>query len=188
MQPRDLPIKRDTNRSNVRADILHDLSHPLQTLSPRSQRASTLQSNQMPTQSSPPNLTSLLPPHSNIISNRREMRLIARSLLPRNSKPSIQNITRVIATNNQRALTPLPALRLTHLDRIEDLRGRGAREDVTRDVHAEIVAADEAAEHGLMAAAGEADSGNMVFCEGWEVAAVDCLEFLVVGEVCVEVG
>ena len=116
------------------------------------------------------------------------MHLITRGLRPRNSKPRVQYIARVITTNNQRALAPLATLRLTHLDRIENLRGRGAGEDVPRDVRAEVVAADEAAEHGLVAAAGEADGGDMVFCEGWKVATVDCFEFLVVGEVCVEVG
>lgn len=142
----------------------------------------------MPTQPSPPNLPTLLPPHSNIVPNRRKMHLITRSLRPRNSKPRIQNIARVITTNDQRALAPLPALGLTHLDRVENLRGRGAGEDVPRDVRAEVVAAHEAAEHGLVSAACEADGGDMVFGEGWEVAAVDRLEFLVVGEVCVEVG
>ena len=116
------------------------------------------------------------------------MHLITRRLRPRNRQPRIQNIPRIIPTNDQRPLAPLPTLRLTHLDRIEDLRRSGAGEDVPRDVCAEVVAADEAAEHGLVAAACEADSGDMVFGEGWQDAAVACFEFLVVGEVGVEVG
>ena len=97
-------------------------------------------------------------------------------------------IPRIIPTNNQRTLTLLPTLRLTHFNRVENLRSSRTREDVPRDVRAEVVAAYEAAEHGLVAAACEADGGDMVFGESGEVGAVDCFEFLVVGEVCVEVG
>ena len=46
----------------------------------------------------------------------------------------------------------------------------------------------EAAEHGLVAAAREADGGDMVLAEGGEVVAVDDFVVAVVGEVWFEVG
>lgn len=176
----DSPIKSNANRPNILTNILHDLGDPLQTLALRSQCTSALQSNQMPTQSSPTNLAALLPAHSNIVADRREVHLVARRLSPSDSQASIQDIARVVTTDYQRTFALLATLRLAQLDRIENLRRRRTGEDIPRHVGAQVVAADESAEHGLVAAAGKPNGCDVILSESGQVIAVDCLELLVV--------
>lgn len=120
----------------------------------------------MTTQPSSPNLSSLLPSHSDIITHRYESDFIPTSLCSCDRQSGIEDVSSVIAASDQRAFALRPVSRLTHPDGLVDLCCGGRGEDVAAHVGGEVVGPYEASEHGFVAAAAEADGCDMVVAEG----------------------
>jgi len=164
--PQEIPIKCNTHSSNIGSDIFHNFSHAIKALTLGSKCTGALESNEMTTQPSSPNLSSLLPSYSDIITHRHEPDFIPTSLCSCDRQSSIEDIASVIAANNQCAFALRPISRLTHPDGLVDLCCGGRGENVAAHVGGEVFGPYEASEHGFVAAAAEADGCDMVVAEG----------------------